>query len=69
MPKPSRLRQVIEQSRQKAKRLARDARQNPTSVNVATRRNVVVAGNTGQPDGLHTAVAVQRTSIHQDGED
>jgi hypothetical protein len=73
VPKPSRLRQALEQTRNEAKRLAREARQTAaatgsrSSVRYAGRHNVVVAGNTGESDASQSVVAVQHAPIQQDG--
>ena len=67
----SRLRSAIEQTRREVKRLARDARQagpsGGSSVRVSARRNIVVAATTGEPGSTRRSVAIQSTSINQDG--
>jgi hypothetical protein len=71
VPRTSRLRSAVEQTRREAKRLAREARQagasGPGSVRYSGRRNIVVAANTGEPGSTQRSVAVQSTSITQDG--
>jgi hypothetical protein len=66
-----RLRSAIEQTSREAKRLAREARQatrsGGSSVRVAGRRNIVAAVNTGEPGTTHRSVAIQSTSVNQDG--
>jgi hypothetical protein len=71
VPRTRRLRSAVEQTRREAKRLARTARQTGqtgvSSVRFSGRRNIVVAANTGEPGATQRAVAIQSTSITQDG--